>query len=73
MYKNNKFKIFNLFDGKKYINWWIIGSVWKVNKNIKFRIVLGSLEMIINIFFLKRVIFLEFVVSDIRIFGYVKL
>lgn len=69
MYIKNKFKIFNLFDRKKYIDWLIIGSVWKVNKNIKFRIVLGSLEMIINIFFLKMVIFLEFVVRDIRIFG----
>lgn len=69
MHTKNKFKTFNLFDRKKYIDWLTTGSAWKVNKNIQFRTVLGSLEMTINIFFLKRVILSEFAVSDIRTLG----
>lgn len=67
--KKNKFKTFNLFDRKKYIDWLTTGSAWKVNKNIQFRTVLGSLEMTINIFFLKMVILSEFAVRDIRTLG----
>lgn len=70
-----KFKTFNLFDRKKYmyIDWLTTRSAWKLNKNIKFRTVLGGLEMTTNIFFLKMVILSEFAVSDIRTLGYVKL